>query len=169
MTREEFIDYVDTYEDLQEFCGRNGLNSLDGIYDNDSWCDYINDNLVNMAENRTWRDLLETLRNYEENDGYEFYVWDDYYDRFDPIDYDDIKERVLEDADYAEVWDSEDEPDDVDTLLTDEKMGIEEEIESDGCPMEEMLAESRNYVQSFTDRELQAIGDGLRSVRTMVE
>ena len=164
MTREDFIDNVDSFYELQDFCTEHRLDTVDNVCDRDGWNDEIDERLVDLAREYSWRDLLDTLRGYEDDDGYDYYEYDEYYCRLVPVDFSDLKQRVLEAADEDNVWDEEEEEDNEEEDLT-----IDEDIIEEGCPFEEMFEESRNYVQSFTERELEIVGEGLRNIRTMVE
>lgn len=168
MTREFFLENINDMWELQEFCDSNNLYTMEDIRDSESWNEYIDESLVDWARENTWNDLLSILRDVEENAGYDYYEWDEDYGRYTPVDFDDMKDRVLSDADYEECWDNEDENED-DNEYDAESDSLDEECAEDDCTIEDMLAESLCYVQSFTEQELAAIGEGLRDVRAMIE
>lgn len=69
MTRQEFIDNIDDYYELRDFCQENDSYEFDDIIDQDSFDEYVNDNIWNNRYD--WRDLQEWLNNIPT--GYYFY------------------------------------------------------------------------------------------------
>ena len=102
MTRREFEDEVTTWWELQDFCEEIRCNIMDGLIDGDSRSAYIDEELVDLARNNTWTDLLSILQRYEDESGYEYYLYDEYYGEYRGIsdyDFDDYKQQVMEWAD----------------------------------------------------------------------
>lgn len=166
MTRQEFVENILDYYDLTQFCEENGLSSLDDVYDRDQWDEWVEDRLVDWARNNSWRDLYNILCDCDNDDGYDYYQYDDGEGRLCPIEFDELRSMVLEEADYEEVWD--DENDEEDSESDYQEYESEDEIE-EGCSIEEMFVDSKNCIQKFSMQELDAIGEGLRDVLSMID
>lgn len=119
MTRNDFIDNVETWSDLIEFCEDERCDLCSDVVSDDTRNEWIEEHLVDYARNQGWRDLLDTLRGFEDNDGYDWYIYDDYYDTYEGAtdsDFDERKEQVIQYMDDGEWWeeerdDEEEEPD----------------------------------------------------------
>ena len=109
MTREEFERDINSWDDLKDFCYNVDCSECDEVESEDTYNEWIEDNLVDWARNETWRDMLSILSRCEDNSGYSWYVWDDYHSEYrhadDAGDFDDYKERVLRWCDENEIWD----------------------------------------------------------------
>lgn len=110
MTRNEFIDSVDRWHELVNFCYDEGCYICDDIYSEDTRDDFINEELVDLArDSDSWQDLLRNLQNVP--DGYDYYERDDYGDWYGLNDYNDFdryKNDVLEWMDERDAWDEDD-------------------------------------------------------------
>ena len=71
MTRAEFVDSVTTWWELRDFCDDIRCDIMDGFMDSDSREEYIDESLVDMARNNTWREMLDALKNYDDESGYD--------------------------------------------------------------------------------------------------
>lgn len=125
MTRQEFIDSIDNYSELKEFCYDNDCNILEDVYDEEARDEMVNEWLVDWARNDSWKELRDRLDNI--NDDYYWYRYDDCYDEWvglnDYEDFDNYKNEVLEWADEYGCWDDpEDEEEETipDEVLLDE-------------------------------------------------
>ena len=78
MTRQEFIDNIQYWSELLEFCSDEGCNYCEDIYDSDQWNDSINDDVYEMARTSSWRTILDVLQGYDDLSGYDYYRRDDY-------------------------------------------------------------------------------------------
>lgn len=123
MTRQEFIDKIDTYSELMDVTG-DANYYFDDVYDSDAYDDYIYD--VARDFNGGWTEIRDFLDSLPE--GYDYYIrddcgeWSGYYD--DDIDY--LKDCFLGWADDNEWFDPEE---------------TEEEEEPEGETQEEQLPE----------------------------
>lgn len=112
MTRAEFIDNIEDFYDLKEFCEENGMDDiLDDIYSIESVDDLFNCRL-REGHWTDWRDARSDLADFE--DGYDWYR-EDGYGNLEPLrdgDFDDIKDEVLECGDREGVWDEEEDEED---------------------------------------------------------
>lgn len=102
MTRLEFEEEVTTWYDLEDFCREIDCDIANHVMSQDDRDEWINDELVDLARNSTWREMYDTLAEYDRQDGYDYYLYDSYYGEMrgvDDADFDDYKERVM---DYAE-------------------------------------------------------------------
>lgn len=109
MTRDEFINGINEWWELIDFCNNENCDICEDIYDEDERDDYINSNLYEIvAEACNWYNLKETLENIPTGDGYYFCNgWD--WDRLDDDDFRAYKNDVLEWMDDNVMWDDEDE------------------------------------------------------------
>ena len=106
MTRQEFIEDVNSFGDLVSFCVDEGIEDLCGdVYD----AGYLNDILIESIGNmRDWEEVRDFLMNiptrcdYYREDGYGGYEDADY-------SFDDYKNEVLQHMDENEAWDEDEE------------------------------------------------------------
>ena len=106
MTRQEFIDSINYWGELIEFCYDNGCDYCDDLYDEDQWNRCVEDDAYEIIRNGSWRDVLSTLQDYENLSGYEFYRRDEYGERYglDNNDFDQYKNDILAWADDNGIW-----------------------------------------------------------------
>ena len=108
MTRDEFINGINEWWELIDFCNNEDCDICEDIYDEDERDDYINSNLYEIAEEAgNWCDLKETLEDIPTDDGY--YLcngWTDW-DWLDDDDFRAYKNDVLEWMDDNDMWDDE--------------------------------------------------------------
>ena len=114
MTRNEFIENVTEFYDLRDFCCENDMyNIADELYDSDYLDEIMNDRLRNNYWD-DWRSALSDLSDIDAR--YDWYREDGYggFEGLTGIDFDDLKQEVLEIGDRDEIWDEEEdeEPDD---------------------------------------------------------
>ena len=136
MTRQYFIDNINYWSELLEFCSDEDCDVCEDIYSEDSRDDCIDEELVDMASYNNWRDMYNILDAIP--DGYDYYRQDNYGDWVGVDDeFDDYKDQVLEWMDDGGYWDEEDE---------------EEEYDDTDFFAEE-LARERETAQQFSDDE----------------
>lgn len=76
MTRDEFLDGINSWYELREFCSDFGCDVCECIYSQNEMDEYIDSNLLDMARNAAgWEDLLSDLQDYPT--GYDYYIRDD--------------------------------------------------------------------------------------------
>ena len=111
MTRREFINDVQYWSDLLDFCSDEGCDYCEDVYSSDQWNDWIDDNMYDWARNNGWREILRILQDYDELTGYDYYRKDEYGDWYglDDNDFESYKNDVLEYMDDNDYWDEEEE------------------------------------------------------------
>ena len=134
MTRQEFLDNVNDFFDLKNFCNDNRIFICDDVIDVFTYKEDIGDR-VSEWDCEDWvrlRDFLKNLPDPVES----WYRQDDIYDEYEVLlasDFYNYKQDVLDEADSMGVWDEEDE---------DEEEEDEEEAAERGQVLEELLAAS---------------------------
>ena len=110
MTRQEFIDNVDRWWQLVDFCNDYDLYSCEDIYDYDQMNDYVDEKLYDLAREESWTAVRDILAEIDTNyDYYRIGGIDDIEGMTEGSDFDDYKDAVLEEADANETWDEEEE------------------------------------------------------------
>lgn len=112
MTRQEFIENVNDWYDLKDFCADNDCGVLDDIYDEDGMDNEIEYYITEYRDDYSWRDFRDMLDDIPT--GYEFYLEEGAFNwvGLDDSDFRDYKESVLEWMDNGEYWDEDDEDED---------------------------------------------------------
>lgn len=105
MTREEFIEDICSFGDLREFCWDNRLSSMDYIKDSDEIDEYIDELLYEFVRTDGWQDIRGWLNNID--DSYDWYDTEDGIVGLTQWNFDEYKERVLQEGDGDEIWDDE--------------------------------------------------------------
>lgn len=111
MTRQDFINDIDLWHELIDFCNDNGCYECEDIYDSEQRDDFLNEEVENIARNETWREMLETLQGFADGSGYDYYIKDNYGDfvGLDDDDFDAYKSEVLDWGDRYDIWDDDEE------------------------------------------------------------
>lgn len=122
MTRKEFLEDVNDMDDLICFCNDNDLSTLEYVYDSDSFDSYINDCLYDKVRNNgdSWVDVKDWLNDIP--DGYDYYDTEYDFEGIGDYEFDDYKTRVLDDADYYDVWEDEEDDEEVEGVEDDEEV-----------------------------------------------
>lgn len=167
MTRNEFFDEVTSWGELIEFCLNNGCNGyVEDVYSDDGRDDYINENLVDWAQEESWRDLRDRLDDIETD--YDYYEYD--YGDWRGLDDDDLQDRMEEVAEWCDrngIWeDDEEEPVDEEDPIDEEDDSAEDAepnsetdtedqtpVEDEDCPLDEFLFAGIGCVKSITEGE----------------
>lgn len=106
MTRQQFLEEINRWRKLIDFCYEEDCDFCDNIYDEDGKDSFYNNLLVDMASGANdWQDLFRQLSDIPE--GYDYYILDNYSGDMRIADYDDfqeIKDQVLEWGDDREIW-----------------------------------------------------------------
>ena len=116
MTRQEFIDDVQYWSELIDFCYEEGCYVCEDVYTSDQRDDRIDEDVSEMMRHNSWRAILDTLQTYDNQSGYEYYSLDGYGDWIG-LDDDDLasyKDDVLEWMDNKGRWDDENDEDEND-------------------------------------------------------
>lgn len=168
MTRAEFIENIQDWWELIEFCDDEGCSICEDIYDDDAKDEYINGDLVDMARNADgWRDLLQKLNDIES--GYDYYRLDGYGDfvGVDDDDFQDYKDDVIEWCDNNDIWDDEEDDEDeeyeeqADEEPAPPEVAVEDEDDDgfeveEGCSIGDLFAASASCLQKIEIREQEA-------------
>lgn len=107
MTRNEFLDNVNDWYELIEFCNDMGCSYCDDVYSEESMNEDINECLADWACEYTWQELLSKLDDIPS--GYDYYRCDDYgdWEGLDDSDFDEYKDDILEWMDNNAYWDED--------------------------------------------------------------
>lgn len=111
MTRQDFINDIECWYELIDFCNEEGCYECEDIYDSEQRDDFLNEEVENIARNETWRGMLETLQGFADGSGYDYYIKDNYGDfvGLDDDDFDAYKSEVLDWGDRYDIWDDDEE------------------------------------------------------------
>lgn len=111
MTRQDFINDIECWYELIDFCNDEGCYECEDIYDSEQRDDFLNEEVENIARNETWREMLETLQGFADGSGYDYYIKDNYGDfvGLDDNDFDAYKSEVLDWGDRYDIWDDDEE------------------------------------------------------------
>lgn len=111
MTRQEFLDNIEDFSDLLNFCSEYGLYTMEDVIDNVSEC--VSEDLREYAYEFSWTEIRDWLNGIE--DGGSWYRRDGCFD-YCCIDdcFDEWKGYVLQDADEDGVFDDEEEEEEED-------------------------------------------------------
>lgn len=159
MTRNQFIEEVNCWSELIDFCYDYECSYCDDVYDEDRKDEYFDSELVEYARNaESWQDMLEYLQDIPT--GGDYYIRDDY-DEWREADDDDFcsyKDDILEWGDNGDVWDEdEEEYDDGYDEVDDEESYAKEEDEEleEGCTLSELFSASASKLQVIERAEEQ--------------
>lgn len=114
MTRSEFINEVNTWSELTNFCYRIGYE-IDEIWEDSARDDYITESLQDNVRNGDyWGEIRDWLDNLDSGSEGDYWRRNDYGEWFilDDNDLEAYKSDVLEYADDNELFDAEDEGED---------------------------------------------------------
>lgn len=111
MTRQDFINDIECWYELIDFCNDEGCYECEDIYDSEQRDDFLNEEVENIARNETWQEMLETLQGFADGSGYDYYRKDNYGDfvGLDDDDFDAYKSEVLDWGDRYDIWDDDEE------------------------------------------------------------
>ena len=142
MTREDFIDGVTTWDELNDFCCEYDCGYLDDVYDDVGIDDYLDRVIEDWARNLSWSQLRDKLNDIPTG-GY-WYRIDDYDDiiELDDIDFEAYKSDVLSWADDRCVWDEEDDEDE--EYIEDEEENTEDDED------DEVVEESFSLLELYS-------------------
>ena len=106
MTRQEFIDEVNDWYDLIEFCNNENLYNCEYIMDSDVLDDYVNSDIYErMRSGESWKDIYEYLDDIPQD--YDYYDTEYGVEGLTHSDFEDRKQDVLDEMDEDDRWDEE--------------------------------------------------------------
>ena len=155
MTREEFEE-IEDFSELLDFCNNYDCDIYNEIYDDDSYHDFIDEDIRDMVRWYSW----EQIRNYldELPYGYDYYRrTDDGWQGIDEnSDFDYMKDEVRDWAEEEEIFDEEDEQEDGqenDEPCSEVSECEEEEPEPDEpFTLSELVTVCKSSVQKIEDK-----------------
>lgn len=109
MTRQEFIENVNDWYDLKDFCSSNDCDILDCIYDEDGMDSEIECYMDEYHDDYSWREFRDMLSDIPT--GYEFYREDGAFNwvGMEDSDFREYKDSILEWMDDGGYWDDDEE------------------------------------------------------------
>lgn len=108
MTRQEFIDEINDFDDLREFAQGNDLyEPIEDLIDEDGIDEEVNYEIEELTRNESWRrvrDILDEIPTYAG-----WFIRTGYleYEEAGDYEFQTMKQDVLDAADEDEVWDEE--------------------------------------------------------------
>lgn len=111
MTRDEFIDNIEDFGDLKDFCYENDCDYLDDIYHSDDLDQMVCEDIRSAIGGLYWYQIRDELSVIPELDDDQYFRADgsfDYVALDNEYDFDDYKRRVLDWADNNDVWEDDD-------------------------------------------------------------
>lgn len=164
MTRTEFINEVQDWRGLQNFCGDEGCHICDDVYSDEAKDDYIDDYLTDMARRADgWKDLYNILEDIPT--GYYYYLLDEFeeFRGLDTSDFEIFKDDALEWGDINGIWDNEEEEDyeeQADEEPAPPEVAAEDEendgFEAEGCSIGDLFAASASCLREIEISEQKA-------------
>lgn len=164
MTRREFLDNVDDFYGLLEFCNENGCDICEDIYDSDTYDECVDDDLAEATREDGWRTIRDWLDDLPT--GYDFYRREGFltYSGVDN-DFEDYKSDVLEWADDNEIWDEEDDEEEEEEGLEEDVVEDDDFEVEDDIPFDDMmractapLAEQEAHAEAEQQKQNELLG-----------
>lgn len=132
MTRQDFIDNIDTVGELMTFCYNEGIEDfIDDIYTSDSRDEAIRDRIDDYLYNGSWSEVRDYLRDLEDSLWDEYYLYDDW-DGWRIMDDDDLERRindVIEYMDENDLWDEEEHEDPISVSVDESALESSDDFE----------------------------------------
>lgn len=145
MTRNEFLNGVNTWSELRNLCGDYDYPIYTYVYSQYELDDYINEHLVDMARHASdWRDLLESLEAIPT--GVAYYIRDEDGDflEADESDFEYLKDEVFDWIEgnglFEEEEDGEEKPEPLEEDSDDRY-----EVGNEGMSIAELFPVPKNY------------------------
>lgn len=146
MTRQEFFDNIEDFDDLKEVCYDYGCGICEDVYDSDELDDWIDDHTDEWAANSSWRDLRDRLAAIPT--GYDYYSIDDY----DYIyglgnqDFETYKSNVADWMDAEEQWEEDDEEEPLGVV---QSQPADEPAPEEDFSISELMIDCQNQLQTI--------------------
>lgn len=167
MTRNEFINDIDTWWDLIDFCREEDCDVCEDVISDDDLSDYIEEDIENAAhDGMSWQEIRDRLNDLDTS--YDYYVNDGYmiYNGLDnDDDFEEFKSNVLDWMDSYGEWDEDEE--DTDCLLEDEDTANQNS--EDTTPLEVEFAVTELISMCITDIKIKKSAEDAERRREQVE
>lgn len=151
MTRDEFINDVTEIYEIERFCSENEIyDVLDRLRTGDDYTEYLDSWFRDMIYDEGWRETRDAMNNID-NDGYEYYVLDEYDCEWYPLDHDDIegfKDEILEIMDDRGDWDEQEEPEEDDE---EEPVPCEPEADTDSIDAASLMDANSGFLSMVSE------------------
>ena len=110
MTRDEFIDNIEGFGDLKEFCYDVECDYLEDVYHSDDLDQMICEDIRSATSSSYWYEIRDYLSDIPYIEDGQYFRADGSFDyvALDDSDFDGYKRRVLDWADNNDVWEDDD-------------------------------------------------------------
>lgn len=163
MTRQEFINDVNDFAELIDFCNDVGCSICEDLVYYDAISDYIWDVIRDWDSG--WEELRDALGNIDTTPyWYRHEGWLDFYGVDD--EFDDYKREVLEEADEYNYFDDEDEDDDDDAWYSHDHEERDDEIAMPSMDFQSVFTDGQSGYHAIVlerQRSQQAFDASLKS------
>lgn len=160
MTRQEFLDDVTTFDELQDFCSDIDYDLREnGAYSEEEYDDYTNEVMADYARNNGWRDVRDFLDGFPDAGDW---FYQDRWGDFEGMSYDDIeeiKDIVYQYAVDNDLFDEDDEEEAEGTEEADEEQPDPDDPEEDDdsdeleeCNMDEFIWSGSAALKELRDQ-----------------
>lgn len=162
MTRQQFVDEVNDWWDLTDFCYDNDCSYCDDVYPEDSRDERINEYLVNMARDADcWQSLLDSLSSIET--GYEYYRETDdgtWVGLDNTYDFESYKDDVLDWGDSNDIWDDDEEEPLYESPFSDDETEDDDFVTNEPISVSELMSECNSqFQQLYSDKQEKEVAD----------
>ena len=140
MTREYFINEINYWSDLIDFCNeRYWFDFIDGLIESCDLDSAVCEDIKEACDHWTWDIIYQKLGDI--SGGYEYYIRNDLleFSGLDDYDFDEYKDRVLEYADEQGEWDPEEEEEE-DPILEDAEEDDEPPVEEEDFSVNQLMS-----------------------------
>lgn len=144
MTKQYFINEVNSWSELMDVCYDEGCNCCDDVYDDEAYDETIDNQIMDWLESESWRDVLARLNDLPT--GYDYYTRDDWGEWHGvDNDFDVYKSDVFDWFEDNGYWEDEAQEDNQEDDYDD--YGEDEPLEEEEISVAELFAVCKNKVQ----------------------
>ena len=160
MTRQEFIDSIDFWHELIDFCNDMECDICEEIVNGDDLEERIREDFNNYGSEYPWTDIRGWLNDIVE--GHDYYLRNGSfeYEYLCDEDFDDYKESVIEWMDRNNMWDdAEDEWEATDEDISSEESAIiedDEEVPQEDISMSDLFNVCNGALRAIKESETRA-------------
>lgn len=160
MTRQEFIDSIDFWHELIDFCNDMECDICEEIVNGDDLEERIREDFNDYGSEYPWTDIRGWLNDIVE--GHDYYLRNGSfeYEYLCDEDFDDYKERVIEWMDRNNMWDDEeDEWESMDEDVSSEESDIiedDEEVPQEDISMSDLFNVCNGALRAIKESETRA-------------